>query len=1118
MAQFFVESVYTFKRVPRAELLKAGREIDPPNTGLEKQIFAHLFAGHFYFFQGQYQKALQEYLAAWALIPRVVKPSFPLDFARIRPDVLLDVNLVELLVDASADLLHYRGKGYTDPVPFLGLEETVPALEPLMKEAGSLGVSYVPELAEGLLQRAVTKARIGDFDQADTLLKKALETSRNSEVRAGVLATRGIVLSQMGKTDDAMGAMEGSLELYEKTGNQEAIGAVSNNLAVVQQRQGNFEAAARYLKTAADLNPLELNRTVVEKFNPAPGAEMTRPMGAAGLQFVLPSPDGPGKWSALRAESAKASARNQAGVMVNNTVVPVPFSQAGAQVVREKVYEARVAATTIRELLTFEEFGVAQQITYLAHASGFLLPMAIGDTYYELGEYGKAVTYFAKARDYKYLNLAIEMPTVWKRMARCFLDHALLQYKERNMAAAQALLENIVQISGDTVAFSGPFYTGSFASLGAKCEAYFAAADKRNFPALDYEFRVILSEAFANLKAILANINYLGFPEDIIPIHSFRYLQNVARYFTDHAIQTERAFITFKSRAEEEAATRRILEDQVALEQASLAVEQQRVEASKAQRDAAQASADLAALRVQQAIDTLNEFDTVSWQLQEIDASLALANASANDTEIEVTPGRAEQLGIEPGTYEARYYAKLLTRRRNQINREFERHNLERRRDEAIAAKAVADAQVVVANQMVDVAEAQLAVAELRLDSAQARLDAFNEEFFTPELWDNLAREIREVSRQYLRWAIGAAFLMERAFEFEFDIEVNRIRFDYEQSELAGLLGGDFLMRDIDNFTYDLLLETEKRQPMKEVISLAERFPYQFYRHFQKTGRIDFETALLDFDRRKPGCHIQKIRRVEVIVDGLIPPEGLHGTLTNSGVSHFRDRQGAKKTRLQKPETLLLSRFLVREDAVVFPPQEETLELFENTGVATGWILDIPPRQNDIDYSAIADVKLVLYYDAFFSNAVAAVVEAELATEPNTYSFGFGFAFEFPEAFFELQDTGEVAFSLSDAEMPYYQTDPRITNLTVILESKDGAPVNGIQLDVATTTGAISVTDTTDTNGQIAADPTAAPPLNVFLSQSLLDTWIIRVKPPADPAAYSNIFFWVEYSFTPRTL
>jgi hypothetical protein len=102
--------------------------------------------------------------------------------------------------------------------------------------------------------------------------------------------------------------------------------------------------------------------------------------------------------------------------------------------------------------------------------------------------------------------------------------------------------------------------------------------------------------------------------------------------------------------------------------------------------------------------------------------------------------------------------------------------------------------------------------------------------------------------------------------------------------------------------------------------------------------------------------------------------------------------------------------------------------------------------------------------------------------------------------------------------MPYYQTDPRITNLTVILESKDGAPVNGIQLDVATTTGAISVTDTTDTNGQIAADPTAAPPLNVFLSQSLLDTWIIRVKPPADPAAYSNIFFWVEYSFTPRTL
>jgi tetratricopeptide (TPR) repeat protein len=1116
MAQFFAESVYTFKRVPQVTLVKSEREINPPVTGVEKQIFAHLFAGHIYFFQGQYQKALQEYLAAWALLPKVVEPLFPLDIFRTRPDLLLAIDLIDPLVETSAELLHFRGKGYSDPVPFLGREETLPQLAPLIKEAGLLGVSYIPEPAEGLLQKAVTKARLGEFDQANKFLQTATQTARSEAVKAAVHTARGVVLNQLGQADQAVAAMQLAVEGFTKAGNREGIGAVSNNLAISYQRQGKFDVAARHLQTASDLSPLELDRTVTEKLNPAPGAENTRPMGASGLQFVLPSPDGPGKWTALRAEPAAVSARTQAGVLVNDKVLAVPFNQTGAQVIREKVYEARVNATSIRELLTFEEFLPVQEITYLAHASGFLLPMAIADTYYELGQYSKAISYFTKARDYKYLNLAIEMPTVWKRMARCFLDDALLQYKKREMAAARTLLENIVKISGNTFVFSGPLYTGSFASLVAKCQAYFATANKLTFTGLDYEFRVILSEAFANLKAILANINYLGFPEDIIPIHSFRYLQNVARYFADYAIQTERSFITFKSRAEEEQANRRLLEDQVALEQASLAVEEQRVEAAIAQRDGAQANADLAALRVQQAIDTLDEFQTVSWQLQEIDASIALANSAANDTEIEVTPGRAKQLGIEPGTYEARYYVKLLTRRRSQINRKFEEHNLERRRDEAIAAKAAADAQVTVANQMIDVANAQLEVAQLRLEGAQARLDAFNEEFFTPELWDNLAREIREVSRQYLRWAIGAAFLMERAFEFEFDLEVNRIRFDYAQSELAGLLAADFLKRDIDSFTFDLLLETEKRQPMKEIISLAERFPYQFYRHFQKTGRIDFETALLDFDRRKPGCHIQKIRRVEVIVDGLIPPEGLHGTLTNSGVSFFRNRQGVKKTRLQKPETMLLSRFAMRDDSLVFPPQEETLELFENTGVATGWILDIPPRQNDVDYLALVDVKLVLYYDAFFSNAVAAVANAELAAEPNTYSFGFGLAFEFPEAFFELQSTGEVVFTLSDIELPYYQTDPRITNLTLILESNDGAPVNAIGVDVEATTAAISVTDTTDANGQIAADPAAGPPLNAFLTQSLLDTWRVRVRPPANPAAYSNIFFWVEYSYTPR--
>src|SRR5206468_9997266 len=121
----------------------------------------------------------------------------------------------------------------------------------------------------------------------------------------------------------------------------------------------------------------------------------------------------------------------------------------------------------------------------------------------------------------------------------------------------------------------------------------------------------------------------------------------------------------------------------------------------------------------------------------------------------------------------------------------------------------------------------QRQLAELRLAQVQAQLAFFNGQEFTPELWDNLAQAQRDISRRYLDWAISAAFLMERAFEYQYDTEVTRIRFDYERSELHGLLAGDFLLADIDSFSFDRLLETAKRVPIKVSIPLADRYPFQ---------------------------------------------------------------------------------------------------------------------------------------------------------------------------------------------------------------------------------------------------------------------------------------------------
>src|SRR5262249_35203008 len=156
--------------------------------------------------------------------------------------------------------------------------------------------------------------------------------------------------------------------------------------------------------------------------------------------------------------------------------------------------------------------------------------------------------------------------------------------------------------------------------------------------------RIVLLEALAYLRQILHNINYLGFPDDIIPIHSWRYLQNVARFFATQAMQAERAYITFKDNAEKETFTRLTLEQAVDAQQAAVAVEDQRVRLAQEQQRVAQMTASVAALREQNARDQRKDFANTSAQEAYIDEMLSFTNS--NDRDVKLDQNWASALGI----------------------------------------------------------------------------------------------------------------------------------------------------------------------------------------------------------------------------------------------------------------------------------------------------------------------------------------------------------------------------------------------------------------------------------------------------------------------------------------
>lgn len=1106
----YLSEFYTTKAVlPFSQ----GPIVASPSTPLEEQIQIHVLLGNQFFFTEKYTSALGEYLAAWGLIPRLIDKFFPFEVSAINPSALLKLDLTKGLLSASAEIHTLRD--VAGPfVPLGGTGDPPPELIALSESFGS-----TPTAGERRYERGLTLTRAGQFKSAGKEFQAASQQAgQNQRLLFDARGAAAVVEAAFGNYGAAQEQFTALSQEAARAKLADHSAAMLHNSGIAQTLKGDDAGAAAAFARSSSTNPGALKWSTTHSVNPGIAA-FARPSGVQGMEMVMG--DGKGSWLTLPAKTV-AAPRSAVSVLKDRAGIQLDLTANPESAIQAQLLQTRIAATTIAALDTYY-WSLPQFVTYLAHVSGFILPLALGDCYAKLGDYAAAIPYYTKVRDYAFLNQTIERPMVWVRLARCYVQLGTRLYRDRNMVAARAQYENVVQIAGGGFVLNSPLYAGGFAPVAAGIMAFLNAPDKLAFTALDFATRSVVLDALSNLTQILNNINFLGFPDDIVPIHSWRYLQNVARYLANQAIQMERSYINFKSTAEQEEATRLSLEQSVDASRAAAKVEAERVQAANDQLAVAELSAEGAQTRLDNAVDRKADFSTTSKDLALLDEITAWATGPMD--EAQVSDSWAKALGIPPGDYDTYQVTRYASKARSKISRAYELRNMDRQIAEAQDSVAVANAQTVASQSMVDVAVAQKQLAGLRQQQAEAQLEHFNAEEFTPELWNSLADAERELSQRYLNHAISAAFLMERAFEFEYDLEVNRIRFDYSRSDLRGLLAGDFLLADIDEFTFDRLLDTQKKVPVKVVIPLADRYPFQFFQQFQKTGKMEFDTLLEDFDLQHPGAHVQKLRRVEVIVEGILPREGALGVLSNSGFSYFRGRDGVRRLRQQKPESTLLSLYDIRRDGFLFTSEEAFLQVFENSGPATGWTLEFPIDSNNFDFASISNINMVLYFDTFYSDSVRNVARAELeAGAVYKQTLGLALRFQFPDEFFSLQDSGKVVFEIGANYMPPNQLNPRILDAQIVVVTDAGVSAAGLVVNVQSAAGGLNLNQTTDAN-DIIATGAAAEPLNAVRGTALTDTWTVAFDQVANAAAFAagfawsrvtNIFLNLEYQFEPR--
>lgn len=898
----------------------------------------------------------------------------------------------------------------------------------------------------------------------------------------------------MAGDDQLAGEMAGvAAELFGAAEDDLGRAQASHNLGIVYKRTGLLPESEAALNSAAELYQAARNGT---------GASLDE-TDASAFVGANDTSKAVVRWTGDEAaasglEVAEFTASGQEswylGIEARNDTYKLIWNAGARPAVAEllqNVYEPRVQAGTLNELL-WRPRQNGEIVAYLTHVYAFVIPQALGDCHHAQGDYQRAEQYYLEAAQYSYINLALEATALWIRMANNYVDWGDSLYKQEQIAECRPVYARLVLEQGAEPADS-PLYTlPVFAVPATEARRLLAGlADPAAVP-INPAIAWPILVAWARWQYLLAGLDFFG--TAFTPVFTFAYLQEAARSFAQQAIQAEREFVNFQVHAEAESATRRELAASLAMADAEVGIWQQQLAAAQADTRALNASVELATLRANQARVDRDEYATAGYYQYHYQSVSAAMAAGADWYEDEI---RRLAANMEAGSArgKAGKMAAAATLLGGQKSYEYQLSRLDRTIEEMDGLIPVAEAQRESARRRESAAALNAQAALQRRALTADALAAFDQELFTPELWARMAALMRRISGDYQEWAIRTAKLMERAYNFETDSDLHAIMAEYPAAATEGLLGSDCLLRDIESFTYHYLAQQRgKTALIKEVVSLANDYPFQFYA-FQRTGRVTLDTALHDFEQRYPGFYGQRIDHVEVEMVALMPPGGVHGYLRSGSISSYRAEDGSPRIRFHLPDTAALSDYAPRNDAFLFRSDPRTFGLFEGHGVAGTWELALPRRSNNFDYRLITDVRLIFYYTARFSPALRATT---LAAQPLPGELihvrSLLARWDFPEAWYVLLDSGRLELDVTEDYLPRNEANWRADKVSLQLLTREGVSPAGVELTLALPEKE-PATLPTDANGVAATAPGNA--FAARIGGPLVGRWQIDLHPAA---------------------
>jgi hypothetical protein len=908
----------------------------------------------------------------------------------------------------------------------------------------------------------------------------------------------------------------------------EATAAIADaHLAGIMTRAGNQAASEALLVRARGLDA-----NVAAAIHAA--APVAAPMRIDAIERLRMHPVPlPPAMTAQRQMSALA------GPLESATLQTFSWPMSGSidiNAVKSSLYVAHANATSLPDRLLLPN-GLSEVSLALPHDYNYVIPLALAECYHALGDWPNAEANYLTAAGYGFINKAIEGPYIWTRLGQLYVDWGDSLYREDDAQNALPIYARI--LNPDDTAPSSQLWTLPGLSNAAtiargllpQLPTLIANGPSAATPDVVAILHVVL-EAKQRIGQIKAGLDFWGHWKPSVPIWTFSYLQQVAINFAQLAQSAEHDVIEYLDRADQATLTRAQIVNQVAQSNAEINAAMAQLQAVQAEVSAYQQGAALAQQRAADAATDAQQYAATNSHSILLSA-VGQQVSGGDDGDWEQLSNLADQM-IAGGTSRASRGTLAAAQQlaANRVSQQYQVDHMQRTAAEMQQAVGQAQAELAAANARATAAGIQVTIAQMRASEAAQTLQIFDDATFTPGVWRAMGNAMQHLYDRYMKMALRAARLMQKAYNFENDRSLSVIKTSYP-GVIQGLLGADQLMADIQSFTDDMLTSTRsKMQPLKTTIRLAERYGYAFETQFRKTGAINFETTPDDFDMVYPGTYAGRIKRVQVALEGIVPPIGVSGTLTNAGISVFRLPNdaivGAKATkqRIQSAETLVLSDYDSIVDGTLDSSGGRITGIFEGAGVASSWRLELPKSVNDINYGALTDVVLTFLYESRFDPALADKVKHELATRPGITSrqTALPLRWLYPDLFYGFVSSGGLTLALAAVDFRANERSPVVNAVSVIVKTKPPKAPTGLVISLATP-GKAAVKGTADVNGVISSQ-SAGSPWSALGGGPAIGDWRITAAVVDNPGFTSqgaldlslliNLVLVFDYTYTPR--